>query len=414
MLDVHKLVSGHRSGRSLERDFYLDPAVWALDVERVLSSKWHLVGHVAQIPVTGDYFVVELLGESIIVVRGDAGEVRALYNVCRHRGAQLCTASSGNKARFTCPYHAWTYRLDGSLSNAPLMAEDFQAADHALNKCHVRVIEGVILICLAETPPSFDDLFSGYKPLLAFYGLADAKIAARRRYTVAANWKLVVENGMECYHCFGVHPVFAKARSPAQVRSIGTDETSCPPDVSTRYEAEYGDWLRTLSVLPEYVGALLDDDKHSDHLRWLFRTPLARGYVTESVDGKPVAPLMGKFDQYDNATTTLLFNPWSWIFASSDHALTLRWTPTGVDTTEVEMTWFVNPSAEENKDYDPDRVAKIQWDTALEDKAIIESVRKGIASRQYRPGQLSRQEATVDRFVAWYLGQLTSRVSENS
>ena len=159
--------------------------------------------------------------------------------------------------------------------------------------------------------------------------------------------------------------------------------------------------------MPEYAGALVDDDEHSDHLRSLIRTPLAEGYVTESVDGKPVAPLMGEFDQYDNATTILLFNPWSWIFASSDHAVTFRWTATGVDSTEVEMIWLVSPTAEENTDYDPERVARIQWDTALEDKAIVESVRNGIASRSYRPGQLSRQEATVDRFVRWYLRQLS-------
>ena len=405
---LQDLITRQQSGRSLEREFYLDPAIWALDVERVLSNKWHQVGHVALVPDPGDYFVVELLGESIIVVRGDDDEIRALYNVCRHRGAQLCSAANGNKALFTCPYHGWTYRLDGALAAAPLMAADFDPADHALSTCHVRVLEGIIFINFAETAPDFDRLFATYAPLLRFYGLAHAKIAMRRRFSVAANWKLVVENGLECYHCFGVHPVFAKVRSRAQNRSIGTDETTCPPQVQAQYAAEYRQWRESLTQLPEYAGALVDDDEHSDHLRSLIRTPLAQGYVTESVDGKPVAPLMGEFEQYDNATTISLFNPWSWIFASSDHAVTLRWAATGVDSTEVEMIWLVSPSAEENTDYDPQHVARIQWDTALEDKAIVESVRNGIASRSYRPGRLSRQEATVDRFVRWYLRQLST------
>ena len=170
-----------------------------------LSNKWHQVGHVALVPDPGDYFVVELLGESIIVVRGDDDEIRALYNVCRHRGAQLCSAANGNKALFTCPYHGWTYRLDGALAAAPLMAADFDPADHALSTCHVRVLEGIIFINFAETAPDFDRLFATYAPLLRFYGLAHAKIAMRRRFSVAANWKLVVENGAR------VLPLFRRA-----------------------------------------------------------------------------------------------------------------------------------------------------------------------------------------------------------
>ncbi len=405
---LESLIAQQQSGRSLQREFYIDPEIWALDVERVLSTKWHLVGHIAQIPKPGDYLLIKLLGESIIVVRAHDGDVRALYNVCRHCGAQLCSADSGNKDRFVCPYHGWTYDLDGNLKSAPLMAADFDAAEHALQTCHVRVFEGLILVNLADQPPDFDQLFANYAPLLKYYGLAQAKIAHQRRYRVDANWKLVVENGVECYHCFGVHPVFSKARSPAQVQSIGTNETTCPPQVQAAVATEFEQWRASLTALPEYAGALLDDDENSDHMRWLFRTPLADGYVTESVDGQPVAPLMGEFDHYDNATTTLLFNPWSWIFASSDHAATFRWTAVGVDSTEVEILWLVNPKAEENVDYDPEHLAKIQWDTAMEDKVIIESVRKGIASQHYRPGRLSKQEATVDRFLRWYLRQLSA------
>ena len=233
--------------------------------------------------------------------------------------------------------------MDGALAVAPMMAADFDPADHALSTCQVRVLEGIIFINFAGTPPDFDQLFATFAPLLRFYGLAEAKIAMRRRFHVAANWKLVVENGLECYHCFGVHPMFAKVRSRAQNRSIGTDETTCPPEVQAQYAAEYRKWRESLTLLPEYAGTIVDDDEHSDHLRSAIRTPLAEGYVTESVDGKPVAPLMGEFDQYDKATSILLFNPWSWIFASSDHAVTLQWNATGADSTEVEMIWLVNP-----------------------------------------------------------------------
>jgi len=402
---LEALLARQQPGRSLEREFYLDAGIWRLDVERVLSSKWHLVGHVAQVPHSGDYFTVELLDESIIVVRA-GNDINAFYNVCRHRGAQLCTAMRGNKDRFTCPYHGWTYDLDGALSAASMMADDFELAAHGLVRCAVRVFEGVIFVCLSDAPPDFDALFSNYAPLLQLYGLRDAKIAAQRRYTVDANWKLVVENGLECYHCFGVHPVFALARSRAQVKAIGTDERTCPADIAEQFGEEFETWRATVKALPEYVGSMVTDDESSDHLRWLYRGPLAEGYVTESIDGKPVAPFIGDFDHYDNATSTALFNPWSWIFASSDHAVTFRWTPTGVDSTEVELTWLVDPHAREHEDYDPDRVAKVHWDTSQEDKHIIESVRIGVGSRRYQPGQLSCQEATVDRFVRWYLRQL--------
>ncbi len=405
-MNLEALIAQHQPGHSLSRDFYLDPGIWEADVERVLSSKWHLVGHVAQLPESGDYFLIEMLDESIIVLRDSAGGIRALHNFCRHRGAQLCKEKSGNRRRFVCPYHGWTYGLDGRLLSAPLMDDDFDPAVHGLQRCQVQILEGVIFVNVGDKTPDFDELFAEYRPLLSFYGLASAKIAVQRRYTIAANWKLVVENGLECYHCFGVHPVFAKARSPAQTQLIGGSNETNLAEAKAIFAAELSEWERNLKQLPGYVGQLVDDDDHSDHLRQLFRTPLADGYLTESVDGQPVAPLIGEFEEYDRGTTICLFNPWSWIFMSSDHAATFRWTATGVDSTEVEIIWLVNGEAREKLDYDPDHLANIQWVTAMEDKEIVERVRRGIGSRRYRPGKLSKQEASVDRFLRWYLGQL--------
>jgi len=404
--DLETLIARQQSGRSLDRDFYLDSDVWQADVERVLSKKWHLVGHLAQLPNCGDYFLIELLGESLIVLNDSTGEIRALHNFCRHRGAQICVEASGNRQGFACPYHGWTYALDGSLVSAPLMDDDFDPSTHALQHCHVRVLEGLILINLDAEPEDFDKLFADYQPLLSLYGLADAKIAVQRRYTVAANWKLVVENGLECYHCYGVHPVFAKARSPAQTQLIGADDPDCLPEARDKFAAEFAQWQAALEHLPEIAGSVLDDEEHSDHLRSISRTPLADEYLTESVDGQPVAPLMGQFKEYDMGTTVCLFNPWSWVFMATDHAVIFRWTALGAESTEVEMIWLVAPNAREAVDYDPERLASMQWVTAMEDKEIIERVCKGITSRRYRPGSLSKQEGSVTRFLRWYLGQL--------
>jgi phenylpropionate dioxygenase-like ring-hydroxylating dioxygenase large terminal subunit len=174
---MHRLAGKTRAGFSLPQDFYASEEVFKADFDRVISQKWVLAGHVARIPNKGDYFLFKIGGEQIIVIRENSTSVRAFFNVCRHRGSTICQAQSGNAPRLVCPYHAWTFGLDGRLISARLMAQDFDKSENGLFACHVRVFHGLIFINLTEGDPvDFAATFGEMGPILDYHGIAEATI----------------------------------------------------------------------------------------------------------------------------------------------------------------------------------------------------------------------------------------------
>ena len=164
---LHELIGGQRVDFSFERPLYTDRQVYELELEGIFRKRWLFLDHLVRIPAPGDYFVRELAGESIIVIRGHDGEIRAFYNVCRHRGSRICLQSEGHVERLVCPYHAWAYQLDGHLQSARQMPADFKPADYGLLVCHLRVVEGLIFVCLSdEEPPDFDETVSPFRKRL--------------------------------------------------------------------------------------------------------------------------------------------------------------------------------------------------------------------------------------------------------
>ena len=199
--DIQNLAGNHQAGHALQRAFYCDPGIFLSDREKILDNSWHMAGHGSRIPNEGDYFLFNICGEELIIVRGKGGDIYAHYNVCRHRGSRICRENSGRKSSLVCPYHAWTYNLDGSLRRARLMGEGFSPGNHALHPCHVNVLEGIIFVALGEEPVDFEESTAAYVDYLEFHGLKNAKTARRLELPTRANWKLVVENFIECYHC---------------------------------------------------------------------------------------------------------------------------------------------------------------------------------------------------------------------
>ncbi len=211
-----ELIQRHKPGFGLAQEFYRDPAVFQRDIARVHMRHWLCVGHVSRIPKPGDYFVYDIADESFIIVRDRAGEIRALANVCRHRGSQVCYEKEGSSKAFVCPYHGWTYDLDGSLRNARLSGAEVDKSQYGLARLHLRIIEGLILICCADEPPDLAEAERLLGSALGHYGWAKAKVVHRARYSVDANWKLTTENYMECYHCAPAHPEFSRFHSTAK------------------------------------------------------------------------------------------------------------------------------------------------------------------------------------------------------
>ena len=199
-------LEARRPGMSLDRKFYTDPEFHRLDLETLFYRDWLFAGHDCEIPAPGDYFTMQIGDYPIIVIRGRDGEIRALHNTCRHRGSRVCPAAKGAAKRLVCPYHQWTYDLDGSLIRARHQDGGIDKAQFGLKPVHCESAAGYIFICVAPVAPSFEPFRAQLARYAAPHRLADARIAFESTIVENGNWKLVWENNRECYHCAANHP----------------------------------------------------------------------------------------------------------------------------------------------------------------------------------------------------------------
>jgi len=395
---IAALAADARRGYSLQRPFYCDDAVFQADMERVIGRKWIVAGHVDRIRNKGDYFLFKIGQESIIIVRSDDSTVNAFYNVCRHRGSLICLKPQGRVARLTCPYHAWSYGLDGALLAARLMPADFSRQDNGLHRCHVQVFYGLIFINLSDQAPvDFNTTFADLAPYLDFHGLATAKIAHAESYPTTANWKLIVENFVECYHCAPAHPEFCSMHPPEALIAFGAGPSSGPVEAVEKYLPALKAWEARAATLGRPLGSV-DDGPESSHLQRTIR----EGYETETADGRPAASLMGKRLGFDQGRMYLSFSPFTQLVATNDFAVLFLFTPRSTMATDVDLYWLVDGKASEVD------VKRMIWgwdETTKQDKEITENNQAGILSKEYRPGRYSEHERRVVTFQQWYLAQ---------
>ena len=399
---MRRLIADVDLGYSFDQDFYVSDAVFKADMDAIISRKWLLAGHISRIPNKGDYFLFKVGAEQIIVIRENDTSVRAFFNVCRHRGSTLCSAESGNAPRLVCPYHAWTFGLDGALISARLMPDDFVKADNGLFACHVRVFHGLIFINMTEgTPDDFDATFGDMGPILAYQGIDTARIAYAGSYPTTANWKLVVENFFECYHCVPSHPEFCSMHAPETLVAVGAGPSSGPADAIASVAPMVKAWEDSAAALGRPVGTI-DEPPESSHLRLLMQRMNKEGRASETQDGTAPAPLMGKRTAPDGGRMHLSFSPFSQIVADDHFAILFQFTPRSALATDVEMIWLVNGDAADS-DVDIDKMIWGYHATTTQDKIITENNQTGIMSSRYRPGRYSDQEGSVMKFQKWYL-----------
>jgi len=386
-----------RPGCALPRGYYTDPGIFERDLDRMLLRHWFCAGHLSSVPNPGDYFLVDLGRESVIVCRGADGAVHALLNVCRHRGSRVCVDRSGTArgGGFTCPYHAWSYGLDGRLRSAGEMPASFRRDEHGLRSLALQLLQGLIFISFAAEPPALDDAARALADAAGTHGWSNAKIAHRENYEIRANWKLAIENYMECYHCQPSHPEFARrhvyARPAARAAPI------------ERAAAERSDALGIHIANLDGYGLKARSGQESIAV---MRSALLHGQLSASADGSLLAPLMGEFRASDGRSTYFDVGPISDFLAYPDHGVIYRFVPRTVEHTDMEVLWLVHADAVAGRDYD---VAKLTWlwqVTSLEDKRIIERNQQGVNSRYYEPGPYSLQEEYAQRFVEWYLAEI--------
>jgi phenylpropionate dioxygenase-like ring-hydroxylating dioxygenase large terminal subunit len=400
-----------RAGYSLPQEYYVSEDVFKADFDQVISQKWIVAGHVSRIPNKGDYFLFKIGGEQIIIIRENADSVRAFFNVCRHRGSTICQAESGNAPRLVCPYHAWTFGLDGALISARLMPEDFDKADNGLHGCHIRVFHGLIFINMSEGEPvDFDATFGDMGPILDYHGIADARIAHAGSYPTTANWKLVVENFFECYHCVPSHPEFCSMHASESLVAVGAGPSSGPADAIAAYAPKVKAWEEKAAALGRPIGTI-DEAPESSHLRLMMQRMNKDGWAAETQDGTAPAPLMGKRRQPDGGRIHLSFSPFSQIVADDHFVILFQFTPRSAFASDVEMIWLVDGRATE-ADVDVEKMIWGYHATTTQDKIITENNQAGIMSSRYRPGRYSEQEGSVIKFQKWYLAQFALEQAE--
>jgi Rieske 2Fe-2S family protein len=400
--ELSRLIARQRPGWTLEQPFYTAASIYEVERRGWLATQWYLVGHRSELTDPGCHIVREILGESLIIVRDEAGAVRAFYNVCRHRGSRLC-AADGRAARLVCPYHAWAYGLDGGLRAAAAMPPDTDLHALGLRSVPAREIEGLVFVSLAGRADALDAVQGGVGPLLQYHGIPGARIAARRSYPTAANWKLVIENFMECYHCLPAHPEYSSVMQHIDV--VGR----VAPAAAAERARQVEEWFRTAADPESPLGPAQLQPGRDDTAFRLFREPIGGGRRTQSQDGQPVAPLMGRQRRFDGGNAGFSLRPFAACVALNDHAVLFQFMPSGPERTEVVLTWLVDGAASDAA-VDVDRMCWL-WDvTTRQDKTIIEQNAAGVRSQAYTPGPYSLLESWPARFVSRYLQELADSI----
>ncbi len=389
---ISALINSQKEQFALDQKFYTDANIYERDITEIFLKSWLYAGHISEIPNSGDWFLFELDGESVIIIRSKDDSIHALLNVCRHRGSKICLQQKGCDQILVCPYHAWGYGTDGNLLAAPHMGENFDKSAMGLKKIHLEILDGLIYINFAEQPSSFSPIQTAMSDCLEPYDLTNAKVAHRKSYLINGNWKLSVENYTECYHCAPSHPEYSRGHSLAKPNARSTDLMKEVLIKSTQCGLK-NNFLDRYFQNAEGFGADYGYERY----------PMWRGHVTGSEDGQGVAPLMGSISGYDGGTTDFQIGPVCFALAYCDYIVIYRFTPISLTQSECDITWLVNGDAVEGKDYDLKRLIWL-WDvTTIADKRIIESNALGVNSRFYEPGPLSTMEYFTWTFLSWYI-----------
>jgi glycine betaine catabolism A len=349
-----------REFKTLPGRYYSDPDIFRDEIERFFFRSWVCAGRAGVIPNPGDYFLCEISGESIIVVRDNDGSLRAFYNVCRHRGTRMCTVTQGNLgSRIQCPYHGWTYGLDGRLLGAPHMDESsFRREDYPLKEVEAAAWDGHLFVRLTAGQETLADHLGDLPVKFAAWQMAELRPGKRITYDVKANWKLVVLNYSECLHCPMLHPA--------------------------------------LNRLTDYLGA----DNEAVPGAWMGGSMTFRGAAeTMSTDGRRRRDYLPGLNQEERGKVCYYYvYPNLMLSLHPDYMMVHTLWPEAVDRTRIVCEWHFHPSELAKPGFFADDAIEF-WDTTnQEDWRILELSQLGIQSRAYSPGPYSPREDLLHAF----------------
>ncbi|MGU7769042.1 aromatic ring-hydroxylating oxygenase subunit alpha [Burkholderia sp. MR1-5-21] len=403
-----ELIRSRRPGYGMPGELFGRQDVFDTDVEIFFHKHWILVGVTADVPEPGDVSTVDIGKASVIIVRDDDENIRAYRNVCRHRGARLKAAGKSTVGMLVCPYHQWTYDLDGSLRHATHMGKDFDTHCRSLLPVHTKIIGTHIFVCLDDrAPEDIAKLEETMTSRFAPYDLRATKIAFEQEIIENGNWKLVIENNRECYHCAGTHPELTASFLPE-------DFGFCPDNLD---EASIGALEAYKARNAACQQSWERDGFAGSSVEWLdedavtqFRTQqlvIAGSGESQTISTKVACTrLFGNLQRRDLGDVHLWTHN-SWTHVMSDHAVVSYIIPLAPDRTLVRSKWLVHADAVEGVDYNVSNLTEVWTATNRQDQHLVEITHAGTQDPAYSPGMFSPfTEAYVDQFSRWYAARL--------
>ena len=343
--------------------YFTDQEIYDRESERIFAREWIYVGRESTIREPGEFFIHTQGNERIIIVRDTTGQIRAFFDLCRHRGTGLCSSDEGKFGKYiTCPYHAWSYALDGGLVSAPNMdeTEGFQKDDYPLKAAACETLLGAIFINLSDDPDHFETHFAPLEKRFRPWEIGGLQTAHQIEYDVAANWKLIVQNYSECYHCPTVHPALNEL---SHFRATSND-------------LEEGPFLGgPMEISRPGGGMTTTGERCAPHLPGLEGPDLQRAYY---------------YFIFPNMLVSL----------QPDFVLVHRLVRNGPGRSLIACEWLYHPDAIAEPDFDPGPAVQFWDETNSQDWTICERSQAGVSSRAYTPGPYSSLEtmlAVIDR-----------------
>lgn len=356
---------------TLHRDLYIEPSWFAKEREKVFFDQWTCVGREDDLAAAGSYEAVDLAGESIILVRGGDWKLRAFYNVCRHRGCQLVDSTNPEQKRgqflsnIRCPYHSWTYRLDGTLHHAPYL--EVEKSGYALHEIKLDCWGGFVFLKIGSDSATLPEQLGPIPERTSRYPLDELVVGCKLDYQVAANWKAILENYNECYHCAGIHPELCK-------------------------------------IVPEFR------KNGSAHLDWDAGIPQKPGTNTYTHSGTSKRP---PFPRLNDAEKERHFGELAYpnlmLSLSMDHVAAFIVWPVGPEMTHIDCRLLFHPETRNQPDFDPSDAADFWHLVNQQDWTICERVQRGMHSRPFTQGLYAPME-DLSLDIRTYI---TSRLGDN-
>ncbi len=347
---------------TLPQDYFVSDQIFATEREKIFGKTWFLIGRDEQIAKPGDYFLAEVADETIIATRDKSGTMRGFYNVCRHRGARMCEEPSGRLSAIQCPYHAWTYSLDGKLAGAPDMPADFDKNAYSLVPIRVQTWDGFLFANLDGESGSTTEWFAPLTEKFADWKMSSLRVARGKDYDVQANWKLIFQNYSECYHCSGVHP----------------ELTKLSPDDSAENDLVEGPFLGGFMRIQEGK-SLSQSGRHC-------AVPI------NSRDAR----LVYYYSIFPNMLLSL----------HPDYVMVHTLRPKSPGETHVHCEWLFAADAPDRDGFNPEDAVEF-WDMVnQQDWHVCELSQQGISSRAYRSGPYSPRETIPAAWDREYLRRM--------